>query len=440
MLHSVKHLNCVRFGGNVAEPQLLPGKLLKIWLRLAALEIREVLMREMIVLAAATMFAIATSVVTGADWPYWRGPDRNGISSEKGLTLDKISTKVWRKKLGSGYSSMTIANGKLYALGNVAGQDIIYCLDAATGKEKWRYSYSCSSGKGYKGPRATPVISNGCVYALSRDGQLNCVDAKKGKPLWSDRVTKYGAKNLSWQFSGSPLVWNGMVFVNAGKSGMAFDAKSRKKVWASSGQGGYATPVPVVFRKKRYVAIFGFDALHVLNAKNGKIAASCPWKTKYNVNAADPVATRNGTEIFITSGYGNAGALFKFNGRSLKQVWKNRAIKGHLSTPVLIDGNLFAADGNTGRGALVCVSLKNGKELWREKSVKYGSLIAADGKIFYMSDRGVLVVCKASPKGFAKLAEVKLFHGRQNWIVPALADGKLYCRGANGELVCLNLK
>ena len=188
------------------------------------------------------------------------------------------------------------------------------------------------------------------------------------------------------------------------------------------------------------MAIFGFDTLRVVNPGSGKVMASCPWRTKYNVNAADPVVTANGAGVFITSGYGNAGALFKFNGRSLKQVWKNKAIKGHFSTPVLIDGELYAADGNTGRGALVCVDLKTGRERWREKSVGYGSLIAADGKIFYMRDRGVLVVCEASPKGFAKLAEVKLFHGRQNWIVPALADGRLYCRGANGELVCLSLK
>jgi outer membrane protein assembly factor BamB len=269
---------------------------------------------------------------------------------------------------------------------------------------------------------------------------LSCVNAKNGKLLWSVRTTKYGAKNISWQFSGSPLVLDGRVIVNAGERGMAFDAKTGRKLWASSGRCGYATPVPFTYRKKRFVAIFGFDALRVLNPKNGKIVASCPWKTKYNVNAADPVVTKNGAGIFITSGYGNAGALFKFNGRSLKQVWKNKVVKGHFSTPVLLNGNLYAADGNTGRGSLVCLSLETGRELWREKSVGYGSLIIADGKIFYLRDRGVLVVCEASPKGFVKKAEVKLFHGCQNWVVPALADGKLYCRGANGELVCMNLK
>ncbi|NOY75206.1 MAG: PQQ-binding-like beta-propeller repeat protein [Kiritimatiellaeota bacterium] len=382
----------------------------------------------------------AAFVSTAADWPSWRGPKRNGVSTETGLNPKGIGKKVWSGKIGSGYSSITIKDGNLFALGNVKGEDVLYCLDAATGNENWRYSYACPSGGGYKGPRATPIVADGRVYTFSRNGRLGCVDVETGKSLWSVTVGKYGADNLSWQFSGSPLVFDGKVFVNAGEKGMAFNAKSGAKIWASSGKGGYATPVSIVFRKKKYVAMFGFNALRIVEARNGKVAASCSWPTKYNVNAADPVVTAKGSKIFITSGYGNAGALFKFNGRSLKQIWKNKAIKGHLSTPVLFEGNLYAADGNTGGGALVCVSLETGRELWREKSVRYGSLIIADDKIFYLRDRGILIVCKASPKGFAKLAEAKLFHGRQNWIVPALADGRLYCRGANGELVCMNLK
>jgi outer membrane protein assembly factor BamB len=385
--------------------------------------------------------AIITADLVADDWPCWRGPDRNGVSSETGLNPKGVSTKSWTAKIGVGYSSVSVADGRVYALGNLNGEDTISCLDAATGKKIWSYSYSCSKGKGYVGPRATPVVSDGRVYAFSRKGQLNCVDAKTGKSIWTLDVRKFGAKNLSWQFSGSPLLVNGLVVMNAGKSGMAFDAKTGKKVWASSGQGGYGTPVPFNYRKKRYVAIFGFNTLFVVNPKNGKIAASCSWQTKYNVNAADPVVTKSGDGIFLTSGYGNAGGLFKFTGRSLKQVWKNKNLKSQLSTPVLLKGKLFGADGNTGKSAaLVCLSLKTGRELWREKSVGYGSFIVADGKIFYLRDRGVLIVCKASPKGFAKLASVKLFHGRQNWTIPALANGRLYCRGSQGDLVCMNLK
>ena len=382
---------------------------------------------------------IATNL-TAADWPCWRGPDRNGISKETGLNLAGISTKNWNVKIGVGYSSVTVADGRIYALGNLNGEDTISCLDAVTGKKIWRYSYSCSKGKGYVGPRATPVVANGKVYAFSRKGQLNCIDSKTGRFLWALDVRKFGAKNLSWQFSGSPIVIDGMVILNAGKNGMAFDAETGKKVWASSGRGGYATPMPFKYHKKHYVAIFGFDTLFIVQPKNGNVVASAPWQTKYNVNAADPVLTQSGDGIFISSGYGNAGALFKFTGRSLKQVWKNKNLKTHISTPVLLKGNLYGADGNTGRGSLVCVDLKTGCERWREKSAGYGSCIVADGKIFYLRDRGVLIVCKASPKGFAKLASVKLFHGRQNWTVPVLANGRLYCRGSQGDLVCMNLK
>jgi outer membrane protein assembly factor BamB len=395
-------------------------------------------MRTSIVLTLTIGVFVTALLLKADDWPIWRGPNRDGISVEKGWNPKKISNIAWEKNIGVGFSSIVVQGDRVYAIGNKdKKKDYVYCLDAKSGKEIWSYSYKCSSGGGYAGPRSTPVLANGMLYTFSREGQVYCLDAKTGKKKWEQNVGKLGAKNIQWNYSGSITIEGKLAIINAGDKGIALYVKTGKKKWVSSGQGGYAAPV--IFNKGKNIAMFSCKSIKILDIKRGGKIASYPWETKHNVNAADPIIDKN--KIFISSGYGKGCALLKLSGSNLKEVWRNTSMRSHFSTPVLFDGYLYGVDGNTGRGSLVCLDIKDGKTKWKEESVKFGSFMIADGKIIYLNERGTLTICKASPSGFSKIASASVLRGAGKcWTVPVLANGRIFARGSNGKMVCLNVK
>ena len=373
------------------------------------------------------------------DWPCWRGVNHNGISSEKGLKLSGIKKKKWEVNVGDGYSAVAVVGKRLYTMGNKDDKDTVVCLDVNTGNELWKYSYPCGRGGGFAGTRATPVVADGAVFTFSNEGLLNCLDAKTGAKKWSKSVSGKGTKNIQWKYSGSPRIVDGLVIVNAGKYGIAFNQKTGSEVWRSSGMGGYATPV--LFKQKgvNYVLLFSKDSLQAVDVKKGKLVASFPWKTKYDINAADPIVS--GDKIFISSGYNHGCALLEFKNKKFKQLWFNKSMKCQFTSPILYDGTLYGADGKTGKGRLVAISLKDGSELWQNSNAGYGSLIIADGRIIYLSDKGKLTIGKVSDSGFkSEVSMAVLKKAGKCWTMPVLADKKLFCRGANGKLICLDLK
>jgi outer membrane protein assembly factor BamB len=381
----------------------------------------------------------ATLSLYATDWPFWRGLNYDGISLESALNYSNIKKKLWETNVGGGYSAVAVVGKRLYTMGNRNDQDTVFCLDADTGKEIWKYSYSCGKGGSYAGSRATPVVADGLVFTFSNEGLLNCISAKTGKKKWSKSVASEGAKNVKWKYSGSPRLEDGLVIVNAGKSGMAFDQKTGKEVWKSSGIGGYATPV--IFKQSgvKYVLLFSKDTLQVVKLKDGKVVTSVPWKTKYDVNASDPIVF--GNKIFISSGYDHGCALFEFKNKRLKQIWFNKNLRCQFSTPVLYKGYIYGSDGKTGKGTIVAVSIKDGSEAWREEKAGYGSLIIADNRIIYLTDRGKLIVGKVSPSSFKReISQYVLTKAGKCWTMPVLANKKLYCRGGNGKLICIDMR
>jgi outer membrane protein assembly factor BamB len=211
-------------------------------------------------------------------------------------------------------------------------------------------------------------------------------------------------------------------------------------LWKSKGVGGYATPVIFSSGEKKFAAIFSKDTLEIVSVNDGKVAASFPWKTKYDVNAADPLIIDN-DKIFITSGYGHAGALLKFSNGKLTKIWENQNMKSQFSSPVFYNGYIYGTDGKTGRGNLMCMSVKDGSVKWQYEKNYYGSIIIADGKIIFLTDRGKVLIGKASPDGFKpEAADYVMKNAGKCWTMPVLANGRLYCRGANGKLVCFDMK
>ena len=375
--------------------------------------------------------------IVADDWPIWRGPNKNGISEETNWNPKGISKVLWEKNVGAGWSAFSVKGKRAYTMGNSGGEDHIYCLDTETGKEIWKYSYSCSKGGGYAGPRASPVIKNDCVYSFSVDSEVHCVDAKKGKKKWSTNLSDLGARNITWKYSSSPVLTKKLVLINAGSHGIALDKQTGKKVWSTSGIGGYATPVLLKKGRKKRVIIFGEKDLCAVSLKSGKKFWSFPWQTKYNVNAADPLVNKKW--IFISSGYGRGCALLNVKGKTPKLIWENTNLCNHFSSSIYVDGYIYGVDGNIGRGKLTCIDIKNGDVKWRE-NLGFGSLMIAGDKIIYMGERGTLTIGKFSPDGFSKIASERVLKGAGKcWTTPVLSNGRIFCRGSNGKTVCLDV-
>lgn len=374
------------------------------------------------------------------DWPQFRGANRDGISREtqwNPLALQGGAKILWKAEVGEGYSAVSIKGDRLFTLGNKDNTDTLYALSLKDGKEMWKYSYPCEAGS-FPGPRATPATDGKLVYSLSREGLLLCLDAATGAVKWSkDLMKEYGAENLGWGFSGSPVIKGDKVFVNAGEYGVVLNRNTGAKVWASpGGKGGYAAPVEYTVSGKDCLALFSAKNLYGVDLATGAKLWSFPWKTSYDVNAADPIVSEG--RMFISSGYNNAGAVIDISGPAPREVWKNKTMKNHFSTCVLVKGFLYGFDGNTGGGHLKCVDFATGAEKWSQ-DIGFGSLSAAGDHLIALNENGDLFIVKASPGKYEEVSSARNVLEKTCWTAPVLCRGVLYCRNSKGTLVALNL-
>lgn len=382
----------------------------------------------------ALVAALTTAQAT--DWPHWRGPDHDGISRETGWNPAAVSAgkAVWKAEVGAGYSCVSVSQGKVYTTGNFnKNTDAVLCLDEASGKTLWRHEYPEPLDPKYYsgGCSATPTVHGGKVYTLSKKGKLFCLDAATGKVLWNKDL-RFTVPE--WGFAGSALVQGQAVILNAGSAGVAYDKDSGAVLWESEDDASaYATPVPFEQNGQKRIALFAKDSLLGLQPQDGKVLWSFPWKTRYDVNAADPVIS--GSQAFITSGYGHGAALVDFSSGQANKVWENKNMRAHMSGPVLIDGHLYGFDDNK----LTCLAWKTGAVLWSEKSPKKGALSAAGDKLIVIGESGRLAIVEASPAAYRELAAAQVVEGRC-WTMPVLANGRIYVRNSDGRLVCLDVR
>jgi outer membrane protein assembly factor BamB len=389
-------------------------------------------------------FVIFTNILIAEDWPRWRGPNANGISTETGwnpAALIGDVQRLWETNIGMGHSSFAIRGKFLYTMGNVDSQDIIYCLDAETGTEYWRFSYDCSAGN-YAGPRATPTLDGEYVYTLSREGHVHCLEASSGKLVWKRNMEdEFDAKSPTWGFASSPYIVDNMVVINVLKHGAALNKKTGEPIWLSDATvSGYASPSLMTTNGITQGLFFGETKLYGVDIKSGKELWSYPWKTSYDVNASDPLVIDN--QIFITSGYKSGCALLKPGGSAPEVVWKNKSISNQFGGAVYFEGHIYGSDGQVGksRSKLNCVNVKTGEVVWSEK-IGFNSVMMADKKLIVINEKGKLFIAEATPSGFKEISSTQILpKSVRCWTAPILANGKIYCRNTNGDIVCIDVQ
>ena len=259
--------------------------------------------------AVATMNSPISS-----DWHRWRGPNANGTSPDTNwnpVFPEDGPKEVWKQKVSAGFSSVSVANNRVYTMGNTGSDDLIYCFALEDGKQLWTQSYPQSiDPKFYEGgPSATPTIDGDAIYTLSRTGDLFCLEAVSGKVIWSKNVARELRLEIpEWGYSSSVLIQGNLAIVNVGTFGTAFDKNTGAVIWKTGRDAsGYATPVPFNLGNTPALAIFAAGYIVGLKEADGSLLWRHPWKTDYGVNAADPIIS--GNTVFISSGYGTGCAL-----------------------------------------------------------------------------------------------------------------------------------
>lgn len=397
-------------------------------------------MRRSFPLVIGTTIVLLTGFAVAADWPQWLGPARNGQSTETGLLTEWPSEGpkvIWKVAGGEGISGIAVAGGRLFTMAQRGGDELAVCLNAADGKELW----AVRTGPAYKdrqgdGPRATPTVDGKFVYVQSVTGALLALEADSGKTLWSRHLLKdFGAENITWGLSASPLIEGDMVIAVAGAQGasvVAFEKLTGKIVWKTGDdKAAYSSPVAMTVAGKRQIIVFSAGSLNGLDAATGKALWTMPWRTEFDCNIATPLVI--GERVFVASGEGVGCRLLEPAAEGApKVVWESLGPKSNLltywSTAVLHDGHLYGVSGEfSGVVNLNCVDLATGKLVWSEKRFGAAGLVLADKHLFLATRTGELVCVAASPAGFKETGRVKLLQDKA-YITPTLADKKLYVR------------
>ena len=403
-------------------------------------------MSRFLCLAAAAL-ACFPAVLLADDWPQWRGPHRDGISAETGL-LDSWPAGgprlLWKSQgLGEGYSSFAVVADRLYTQGQQGDQEFVVAFDAKTGKQIWK----TPGGRAYResrghGPRGTPTVDGTRLYALAADGTLMCLDTATGGRVWSmNIVEKFGSQVPNWGISESPLVDGDRVIVTPGGPGasvVALDKAKGNLLWKSqSDPAGYSSPMTVDAGGSRTVVVFTAQGAMGLDLKSGEFQWRYDKVANRTANIATPIVQDG--YVFLSSDYGTGCALLKLTagarGISASEVYFNREMRNHYSTSVLIGDYLYGFSS----GILTAMKFLTGEVAWHNRSVGKGSVTYADGRLYALSEDGVIGLIDAAPEGYNERSRFEIHRGSfPTWTPPVISNGMMYLREQD-NLYCYNI-
>jgi outer membrane protein assembly factor BamB len=395
--------------------------------------------------------ALGSQNLQAADWPQFLGPARNSASSETGLLSawpKEGPPLLWQQPVGAGFSGPVVAGERLVLFHRLGDKEVVACLDAATGKEKWQFAYPSGYRDDFgmdEGPRATPLVDGNRVYTLGAEGVLHCLDLTTGKKIWQRSLhTDYQVRKGFFGVAGSPLLEGNQLLLNIGgkEAGIiALDKDTGKETWrATNHEASYSSPVAGTFHGKRRVVFFTREGIVLLDPQTGKIAYSKHWRSRMNasVNAASPVIADD--LIFLSACYGTGAIVLRVGTDQIDELWhSDDVMSNHYNTCVQNKGYLYGFDGRQEAGArLRCVELKTGKVRWKDDQTGCGSIILADGNLIILNEHGQLVLVEATPDAYREKARAQLLTAPCRSPL-ALASGRLYARDSQ-RLVCWNLK
>jgi len=438
------------------------------------------------------------------DWPQWQGPDRNAISKERGLLKQwpkdgpPLAWKI--TALGGGDSTPSIAGGRIFGMSNRGEDEVVWALSEKDGKELWVSrlgpAIKQQATQGKEGPGCTPTVDGERLYVEGLGGDVACLQVKDGKMLWQRSLTNdFGGSVPRWSYRESPLVDGDKVICTpGGKDAMlvALDKLTGKTIWQSKvplatvvgddvrsrspvGPGGggsgpatlnpqpstlnpfgggsgaaYASAIAIDFDGQRHYVQLTAKALVGVAASDGKFL----WRydqaaNRMGGNCSTPLY-HDGT-VFAASAYGAGGGLVKLSkdsngGIKAEEVYATKKMQNHHGGMILLDGSLYGANGGNEGGFLLCLDFKTGNILWdgrddAERRAPKGSVALADGRLYYRTEKGTLLLVEPSPKEYLERGRFEQPDRTRlpAWAHPVIANGKLYIRDQD-LLLCYDVK
>lgn len=405
-----------------------------------------------------------------ADWPHWRGPDRNDVSSEPSGWDGSSWLKgdMWQLSVGEGSSAPVVVGDRAYFTGWTDGRDWLVCHNADTGELLWRRSYesprygrfAIGDQRLYSGACSTPEFDpeTQTLFTLGIDGDLNAWDTQQeGRGVWSINLyDAYGAERRpevaarkktrrDYGYMSSPLVIENQLIVEVGgKSGnlVAFDKRTGRELWTSQNRdeaGHTGGPVPITVEGLPCVAVLTLRNLVVTDISDpnaGTTIAEYPWTTDFANNIA--TATVSGDSVIITSAYNHyAMCRVKVTRQGATKVWENNELASGVCSPIIHDGHVYWA----WRG-VHCVDFETGKEIWAGGKVgSQGScILTSDDRLIVYANKGdlsLIETAKRSPGGFQQVATEKILSRTDAWPHVVLVNGRVICRDRAGTVHCL---
>jgi len=389
--------------------------------------------------------ASAAKAAAGADWPGFRGPHRDAAVTGVRIKTDWTANppkELWRRAVGPGWSSMAVHGGLLYTQEQRGEFEVVACYDLASGKPVWTHRDATRfwESNGGAGPRGTPAIHDGRVYALGATGIVNALDAPSGALLWTRNVASdAGVKVPGWGFSGSPLVVGDLVIVAASGRLVAYSLVNGDPRWLGpKGEEGYGSPHLATIGGVTQVLLLSGSGLVSVAPADGRVLWNHPWK---GFASLQPTLTADGGVLIATSSPGGGIGTRRLavtqgpGGWTAKELWTSTGLKPYFNDSVVHDGYAYGFDG----AVLSCIDLRDGKRMW--KGGRYGSgqmlLLADQGLLLVVSEEGELALVAAAPGQFTELARFPAMNDK-TWNHPVVAGDILVVRNGR-EMVAFRL-
>ena len=381
------------------------------------------------------------------DWRCFHGPKRDNLSTEKGLIQswpEDGPELIWTASgIGQGYSTVSIADGRIFTAGMIDKQTYVIALDLSGKKlwqklngQSWQATERQSWAVPYAGSRATPTVDGDTVYHLSDLGRLTAFDVRTGKEQWYvDVMEKFKAERPEYGYSESVLIHGeSLICCPAGEEGyiVALDKKTGRTLWTNTDIKDAVGNCSVVV-----ASIEGYEQLITLSASrifsfdpnNGKLLWVYPFANDRENNVADAVI--NDGLVYASSGYGKGSILLQPKKQpdgkfSVEPVWASELLDNHHGGVVLVDGFLYGA-GHESRGWF-CLDFKTGDKKWQTRGK--GSLTYADGHLYCYDERGTMALVKATPEKWDQVGSFRVPQGGAGlyWAHPVVCGGRLYVR------------
>lgn len=402
------------------------------------------------------LILIASSATAAADWPEFRGPDRDGKSSETEL-LDHWGTAgprhVWTVDgLGEGWSSAAIRGRDVYTTGMHERKEFLFAIDDA-GRLRWKKEYGSAWRRSFPGARTTPTLDDGRVYVISGSGEVVCLDGRSGRIAWKvDGIEKFKGRTGNWGTAESPLVDGGKIYYTPcgpQTTIVALDKKTGETVWASrslNDQSAYVSPIVADHNGRKLILTVTGRYVIGVDAGTGRILWNYPYaenhptaesENRLHINAVSPLYHEGC--VFATSGYDHVAVMLQLSpdGDTVQPRWVNEAFDCHHGGVVLVDGHIYGTNwqSNT-RGDWLCVDWQTGGTVYEQNwQGNKGPMVFADGMLYcYDENEGDVALVKASPEGFQPVSTFEVTLGKgKHWAHPSIAGGRLYLR--HGEFL-----